>query len=124
MCVPGLHPLPLAQVMRLVGEELRDLRDEGRHVEDAIAHALLDGETSRREALGNLQKIDLIVQTLSELSLFVGDLVAHVPEGCAVDVHHMLERITLRDLARKLAGGPRKAIVDEMGRVSGEVDLF
>ncbi|GHF48947.1 hypothetical protein GCM10017056_20620 [Seohaeicola zhoushanensis] len=116
--------MPLAQLVSLVADELRDLRDEGRRLEDAIAHAILDHEPTRREALGNLQKIDLIVQTLGELSAYVLALADQVPEAHPVEVHDMLARITLRDLAGKLAGHPRQPVVDEAGRISGEVDLF
>lgn len=119
-----LDPIPLARLIGLIGDELRDLRDEGRNLEDAIAHAILDHQPTRREALGNLQKIDLIVQTLGELSAYVLALVEHVPPSHSIEVHDLLERITLRGLAGKLAGRPRQPVVDASGRISGEVDLF
>lgn len=119
-----VDPIPLDRLFGFVGAELRDLRDEGRRLEDAIALALLDGETTRREALGNLQKIDLIVQTLGELSAYVTALAEHLPMVPAVDVHDILGRITLRDLAVKLSGHQRQPVIDDLGRISGEVDLF
>lgn len=119
-----VDPMPLDRLFGLVGAELRDLRNEGRQLEDAIALALLDGETPRREALGNLQKIDLIVQTLGELSAYVSAVAERVPTASTVEVHDLLGRITLRDLARKLSGSQRQPVIDDAGRVSGEVDLF
>ena len=124
MTPPPAPPQPLGQLLRRVADELHVLQRDGRALEDAIGRSILGEEPSTRETLENLQGIDLIVQTLNELGDYVGAMGEMVGDAAALDMSAPLARISLRDLARALSGGARRPIVDEAGRVTGEVDLF
>lgn len=121
---PPAEPQPLSLLLLRISEELHALQAEGRAIEDAIGHAILGGASSTRETLANLQSIDLIVQSLGELGDYVLALQYLLKEDPLIDASGPLERISLRDLARKLSGGCRRAVVDAHGEICGEVDLF
>lgn len=121
---PQLAPISVADLLGHVAEGLHDLRQEGRLLEDAIAAAILGEEPTQHATLGNLQRIDLIVQALGELALYVAALAERLPQDERIDVSTLLARMTLRDLAGTLAGRPRQKVVDGASNISGEVDLF
>lgn len=121
---PVIDPRPLSDLLRRVARELRVLQGEGRSLEDAIGRAILGEEPSTRETLAHLQGVDLIVQTLGELSDYVEAMTGMITPDPVIDVSAPLARISLRELARNLSGGSRQPIVDQDGQISGEVDLF
>lgn len=121
---PPSEPQPLSLLLLRISEELHALQAEGRTIEDAIGHAILGGAPSTRETLANLQSIDLIVQSLGELGNYVSALQHLLKDDPLIDASGPLERISLRDMARKLSGGCRQAVVDAHGEICGEVDLF
>ena len=93
-------------------------------MEEAIGDSLLGGAESLGDTLASLQKIDLVVQSLGELSAYVDELAAALPCDPYLDMDKALGQISLRDLARTLSGGARKKVVNSDGETSGEVELF
>ena len=121
---PHVDPMPLSVLLTRVAAELHMLCHDGRAVEDAIGRAILGEEPSTGQTLANLQRVDLIVQTLGQLGDYLGAVTGILEPDQVIDVNAPLSRINLRDLARNLAGGCLRPVLDENGRISGEVDLF
>jgi hypothetical protein len=121
---PAMGPKPLSFLLVRLAAELRILRAEGQTVEEAIGDSLLGEKANPRDTLANLQKIDVVVQSLGEISSYLDALVAALPVDPDLEMDEALQRITLRDLARSLSGGWRKQIIDASGDAIGEVELF
>ena len=121
---PVVQPQPLRVLLARIADELHDLQENGRVLEDAIGRTILGEEPTTSATLANLQEIDMIVQTLGELGTFVHSVTGVMDDHHTVDANMALSRIKLRDLARKLSGGARQPIVNDHGEISGEVDLF
>lgn len=121
---PVIGPKPLSFLLSRLAKELRILQVEGQTVEEAIGDSLLGEAVNPRDTLANLQKIDLVVQSLGEMSAYLDALVTELPSDPNLDMDHAFRQITLRDLARTLSGGWRKQVVDSKGQTNGEVELF
>ncbi|MAY88635.1 MAG: hypothetical protein CML02_18190 [Pseudooceanicola sp.] len=121
---PNIGPRPLSFFLTRFAEELRILKSEGQTVEEAIGESLLEGGANPRDTLANLQKIDLVVQSLGELSTYLETMVISLPIDPELNMDDAFRQITLRDLARTLSGGWRKPVVDSSGETTGEVELF
>ena len=115
---------PLSEFLRCIALELLVLQQDGRSVEDAIGRSILGEEPTTQDVLRNLQGIDLIVQSLGELRVFLDFLNASLMNDDLIDASEVLGTMGLRELAYRLSSGTRQLVLDSSGQVSGEVDLF
>jgi hypothetical protein len=113
----------LPDLIAVVADQLHALAAAGKGIEDAVGDEIALGGARARRLLVSLQGLDHIVQTLSELSLFM-DSVRHMArDDVLVPVSGSLRGVRLRELANALCGKLQeqesKGLHD-----AGEVDLF
>jgi len=118
----GQHRQPLRTLLATLGTETRALAAQAVLIEDAVAGQPGFG-TGAKDALQILQSIDLLVQSLDAVAIFVNGLAQEVDPLATVDPRAAVARIGLRDLAASLAGqarpGPQARVRD-----TGDVHLF
>lgn len=102
-------PEALAQVLARLATELDRAHQMGREVEDHFGRAIRQiaetgGTCSAAGALGPLQDLDRLVQTVENLARFVGALGAQLSHDPRVDPEEAARVMGLRDLAHRLTG--------------------
>ncbi len=107
-----------------VATELRSMKIDGERLEHAIGQAILSQDFSTRDALTNLQGIDLMVQSLGELGCYVEGLADLVDKGEIVDPVALFEGVKLRGLAINLLNGNSDTTEVSIEPSCGDVDLF
>jgi hypothetical protein len=121
-----IHLFPEHVVLRSLlanlSAELRHLGAAALEIEDRVGDVIAEGLAGGEKLSLSLQGLDHLVQTVNELSTFVGALSQSTDEAITVPVSGHIRAIGLRSLAQALVGQavPRAGTVD--GR--GEVDLF
>ncbi|TMV67023.1 hypothetical protein FGG78_32560 [Thioclava sp. BHET1] len=68
-----------------------------------------------------LQRLDLLVQSIEGISIFVGHLAAEIDAGRRIDPRQAAKRVTLRELSRSLGEGGEVSVAQEE---EGQVQFF
>lgn len=109
-----LHVTDLAALLTRLAAQLHEAYGLGRHVEDSIATLIRETAGQRPASRPSFQQLDILVQSLESLSIYVDTLAGAIPEGTNVDAREATQRVKLRALsqaltARELSGGEAEA---------------
>jgi hypothetical protein len=121
-----LHLFPehvvLRNLLANLSDELRHLAAAALEIEDRVDDVIAEGLAGGERLSLSLQGLDHLVQTVNELSTFIGALSQSADEAITVPVNGHIRAIGLRSLAEALVGHavPRAERLD----AGGEVDLF
>lgn len=98
------HALPLPQLLGNAADALRRAERDCLDLQVALGGILARIGEIRATELAELQRIDLVTQSLGDLASFLAALGRQVPEGRLVEAGPLLTGLLLRDLAARLAG--------------------
>lgn len=119
----GYEDMLLAAGLTQLSKELRALHDQVEKIEETIGAAIPSWKGINREEIKNIQQLDLVRQTLDELSAYVMDLESAVPPDLAIPSSCLLQEAKLRDLARRLGLSNSKS--EQRGPTKAEdIELF
>lgn len=120
---PGRKGTLLAAGLAQVSLELNDLKNQVQRLEETVGQAIPGWKQISREDATSIQQLDLIRQTLGELSFYVSGLQAAVPSEQTVATSDVLARIKLRDLASRLGAPRMKPELPDQPRAE-DIELF
>jgi hypothetical protein len=112
----------LRNLLANLSEELRHLAAAALEIEDRVGDVIADGLAGGERLSLSLQGLDHLVQTVNELSTFIGALSSSTDEKITIPVSGHIRAIGLRSLAEALVGHAVPRAERHDGR--GEVDLF
>lgn len=113
----GEQTLPLAHLLGQLSRELDSLARIADDVQNLTATLTVGGYLTAEETR-RLQQLDLLTQTLDDLTKATGQLVAGAPD-CCIDGHALALTITLSDLRARLTGkGDGESPDDGVGTVA------
>lgn len=92
----------LAGLLARLGRQLREVNQLGQAVEEAIGDLIRHTHKSSLSPVASFQKLDVLVQSLDSLAVYVEALAAAVPAGTSVDVREAAKRVKLRALSHAL----------------------
>jgi hypothetical protein len=100
------HVPPVAQTLRAVALEVKDLALLTDRLQTLIGVALVFDGSTHADHMREFQAIDLLVQRLQGVAIFMQSLSDLVPLGWRLSVGEAAARVPLTDLARRLSGLP------------------
>ncbi|HEX4767015.1 MAG TPA: hypothetical protein VH414_12145 [Lichenihabitans sp.] len=106
-------PVLLGRVATELGARARDVND----LQVKLGPVLAELASESHHLSADIQRLDLLAQSLASLSAFVQGLGASCGAGAPVDPAPLAEALPLRDLAERLCG---RAVVDE----AKDLELF
>lgn len=116
----SLPPVALAAVLARLSDQVSQLEDVSRRLENAMQDTL--GTTVvEGEALAALQGADLLVQSLKAIGQLLAQISLEVPPDISIEIGDHLATLKLRDLAGAIADTPQET---HLRAVGGDVDLF
>lgn len=122
----SVHHFPehvvLCDLLANLSEELRHLAAAALEIEDRVGDVIAEGLAGGERLSSSLQGLDHLVQTASELSVFIAALSRSADQEIAIPVSAHIKAIGLRALAEALVG--KAAPRAERFRGGGDVDLF
>lgn len=92
----------LAELLSRLGHQLAEMNRLGGAVEEAIGDLIRHTNYSGLTPAASFQKLDVLVQTLDSLAVYVESLAAAVPEGTLIDPSDAVKRVKLRALSHAL----------------------
>ena len=98
-----VHFTPLAQTLMAVALEVRDLAQLSDRLQVLISTALVFDGSAHADHLREFQAIDLIVQRLQGVAIFVESLSSLSPLGWRLNAAEAASQVSLTDLARRLS---------------------
>ena len=107
-----------------VARELTSLHAAIQSLERMICEDILNWERLNSTDVVEIQKLDLVVQTVGELGRFLSRLEAEVTSDQLIDLERVLNDVRLEKLARSLGQGDTATADDRSNRTAGEVDFF
>jgi hypothetical protein len=114
---------PVAETLRALAQELGDLARLGDRLQGPISEALLAAGAADGARMKEFQAIDLLVQRLHGVCVFLDALSELAPPSWRLDCGPALDKVPLTDLARRLArihhGG-----VHGGADLEGDLELF
>ncbi|WP_127904421.1 hypothetical protein [Solirhodobacter olei] len=93
----------LADLMARLAAQLHETHDLGRQVEDAIGGLIHHSGQAGLRAAHSFQQLDVLVQSLDSLAIYVETLAATVPAGVGVDPREAIKQVKLRALSHALS---------------------
>jgi hypothetical protein len=110
---------PLGRLLGRLASEMIDLAGAVETLEhDLIAAEADHGDDAR---VVRLQTLDLTIQRLRGLSLFLDALSANIPQSVAIDLEDALRIMTLSDVKDRLSGAAERR---EQATDNGDIELF
>lgn len=94
---------PLATWLGRLGNEVGLASDMARQLEMDVAEALLTEKTSNN-TLTNLQRFDILIQSLDALELLLHDLAHEASDPNPVNGHNLLKNLPLEAMVERLHG--------------------
>lgn len=93
-------------------------------LDSLICQDILKWESMNSVDIREIQKLDLMVQTIGELGRFVDGLQTEVAGEQTIDVARLLRDVRLEKLTRSLGYGEAGAVEVRGRAAAGEVDFF
>ncbi len=102
-----MDAMPVATILERIGAELGNLADQVDNLQDSLGPLLMEAAKDQPHAMVDIQALDSIAQTLSNLSSFVGGMSRSGLDTHTIAILPLADRVTLADLADRLRGhGP------------------
>lgn len=101
--------IPIARVLQQIGFELTHLVEMLERIENAIESVVFDPRHRDDRALSDLQTVDVMFQSIKELSHFVRNIAEQASESWVVDSNKAASTIKLDGLAKRLCGNNEQA---------------
>jgi hypothetical protein len=112
----------MTEILTAVASEVAELAVLSDRLQALISAALMAQGARDAEQMRQFQAIDLLVQRLHGVSVFIEGLRAVTPSAWQVDPSRAAAAVALSDLARRLAGiGPEPSSEAD---ASGDLELF
>jgi hypothetical protein len=102
MSAEGLFEADLAALLDRLSSQLAEIHGLGRQVEDAIGELIRQSGQTGRASISSFQQLDVLVQSLDSLAVYVESLATAVPEGTLVDPREAIKGVKLRALSHAL----------------------
>lgn len=113
----------LSDVLARIARELRRMHVAGQEIEEAVGGQIRNGRLPTGTMHLSLQRLDLLVQSLDGLALFIGHIADDLGVDPRIDPREAARRVVVRDLAHSLGGMSRARRIEE-DSASGHVQLF
>lgn len=97
-------PAPLARTLTAVAAEVADLAALSDQLQSLVSGALVADTATHADHLREFQAIDLLVQRLQGVSVFMAGLARAAPDDWRLDAASAAAEVALTDLARRLTG--------------------
>lgn len=97
-----IHETDLAALLSRLGTQLAEANRLGQAVEEAIGDLIRHTHRSPLTPIVSFQKLDVLVQSLDSLAVYVAALAEAVPQGTQVDPREAAKRVKLRTLSHAL----------------------
>ncbi len=92
----------LAMLLARLGAQLHEVNRLGQTVEEAIGDLIRHTNHSGMSPASSFQSLDVLVQSIDSLAVYVEALAAAVPEGTRIDAQEAMKRVKLRALSHAL----------------------
>ncbi len=113
------------ETLRTVAAEVSHLADMSDRLQALISSALLADTTTNAGHLKEFQAIDLLVQRLHGVAIFISALAETTHPDWRVDAAAAAANIPLSDLARRLSGAaPTERAREDEPLSDGDLELF
>ena len=119
-------PDPVVDALVAVGREIAALAEVSDRLQGLISAALVADGSRNADHMREFQAIDLLVQRLQGVSIFVEAMASQASPEWRMDAVGAAAKVPLSDLARRLTGDIEGPCVlrSEPGVDDGELDLF
>jgi len=116
---------PLSTTLSAVALEINDLAHLSDRLQTLISGALAADSSANPEHLREFQAIDLLVQRLHGVGIFMNALAGSIPEDWRVAAAAAASNVPLGDLARRLGSDESLDSANPVHHApSGDLDLF
>jgi hypothetical protein len=115
---------PLGDTLDAVASEVTDLALISDRLQALISVALIADGTSNSDHMREFQAIDLLVQRLHGVAVFLGALARDTPCEWRANAAAAATDVALTDLALRLTGASLKPVEQAEPDSSGDLELF
>lgn len=120
----GGPEVALAWLLVALAQQVHRLQVSAQSVENAVGCVIRDAAAAGRPLDPSLQGLDLLVQSLGGLAVYIGDLSQQLDPAITLDPTAASHRIGQRDLAFALIGRAPTMADDPPIPLSGSVHFF